>query len=194
MVFFLGNHHLAAAMQMSVIERYVLTNEWQTARQMYDTFCKEVTARTKLQPVLANNYKDYLNNLVNEGRAESMSSAQFTKNGAPVRCPAKLYRKIVNKDSVNCSRCGECCKWFVLCEATELTQEKISYIYARGGKISQGFVLIPSVCPHLKQEGDICSCDIYETRPQICVNFKGRRQGPDGIKYYVPEKCTAVRL
>jgi hypothetical protein len=192
MGFELGNHHLSSAMQMKVIEMYVLTEEWQTAREMYDTFCKEVTTRTKLQPVLSGNYKKYLRTLVKDRKAESKGTNQFTRTGAPIRRPALLYRKPMEPVIPTCIRCGECCKWFVLGAAVDLDQETVSYIYARGGKIAQGYVVVPSRCPHLI-EGDVCACDIHETKPQICANFNGKRVGENGLNYYVPDGCKAVR-
>jgi len=192
MALIMTGHHLTTAVMMKIIQNYVVTDDWQTARQLYPTFTKEVEARTNIQPVLGGNFLVQLAKLVKEGRIEVKDSVQFTKNGAPVRHPAKLYRKVqgeLPKTSNPCGRCGECCKWFVLCDARALNQEGISYLYARGGKIKQGFALVPSTCHHLSEKDGIYSCDIYETRPQLCSNYIGKRCDGD-IKYYVPEKCT----
>jgi Fe-S-cluster containining protein len=78
-----------------------------------------------------------------------------------------------------CSKCGQCCR--SLSFIIEMTDEWREYYEAHGCKVLGDMVLVPMVCPHLKDN----MCDIYETRPQVCRDFKGQTEG-----YYVPPECT----
>jgi|WetSurMetagenome_2_1015567.scaffolds.fasta_scaffold323847_2 hypothetical protein len=67
----LGCHHLVTYIQLKVSQDYVLTGEWQTAKNMYPIFVMEMRKRTKVEPVLEHNFSIHLRKLCEEGVAES---------------------------------------------------------------------------------------------------------------------------
>jgi hypothetical protein len=80
----------------------------------------------------------------------------------------------------------------VICESKYLTPEGAQYLITRGGKIEQGFGLMPTVCPHLYTDirGDDL-CDIYGTKdyPLICKWFIGVAKA-HGTNFWCPEGCS----
>lgn len=190
MVLKLDGHHLTTVIQMKVIQEHVLTDEWQSARQMFPIFEEAVRTRTKVEPVRSHNFRVHLKKLVSEGKASCMEPEQISKKtGGKVSNPTKLYRKAKER---NCSQCGECCRWFVLCDAKLLTAAGLSLLKGRGGKIEQGFALIPSECPNLELDVFDCSkfkCKIYDQRPVLCKDYIGIRSRGNN-RFYVPDCCT----
>lgn len=92
----LGGHHLTTAIQLKIIEDYVLTTEWQTAREMYPKFTKEVEARTNIEPVLGHNFLVNLRKLCNEGRAELSERQEHTRQGVKIFNKTKTFRRKSN--------------------------------------------------------------------------------------------------
>ena len=88
----LGKHHLTTAIQMRVIEEYVLTIEYRSARELYPIFEKELRQRTSIEPVLGHNFLIHLRKLCDEGRAESTESMVSIK-GKTREIPLKLFRR-----------------------------------------------------------------------------------------------------
>ncbi len=79
-----------------------------------------------------------------------------------------------------CLACGRCCKVLILYaprpdflhepQAEEFFKARGVTIIEKGQRWYK--VGVPSVCPHL---GDDNACDIYETRPQGCREYDGRK-------------------
>lgn len=92
-----------------------------------------------------------------------------------------------------CSQCGECCRWFVVCAKKGLTPKQRSYLRTRCDRETSEYFLLDSLCQHAhrnyKKEGQPMECDIYEDRPQMCKEFCGRKF-TNGNVYYVPQGCT----
>jgi hypothetical protein len=90
----LNGHHLTTVIQLKVIEEHVLTEEWQTARQLFPIFERELKARTRVEPVRSHNFRVHLKKLVAEGRAEQLEPKLIgKKSGEAISNPAKLYRR-----------------------------------------------------------------------------------------------------
>lgn len=84
-----------------------------------------------------------------------------------------------------CQRCGNCCKNIILHgNFSEKTKE---WLRERGcGFMPDGAVVIPFKCPHLIEDDHVidstfkidlyplvrCRCDIYETRPEVCREYR----------------------
>ena len=86
-----------------------------------------------------------------------------------------------------CSKCGACCRHLSF-QIEDTDGRWAEYYKAHGCTVIKNkkienmiMILVPNVCPHLKDN----LCDIYETRPQVCRDFKGQTDG-----YYVPPECT----
>ena len=97
-----------------------------------------------------------------------------------------------------CSQCGKCCQIIVF-GAAYGGADWNEYYHKRGCKIVDGVgMVVPSPCPHLKQikgpgidkngikSGAIYSCDIYDTRPQLCRLSTQRKN----LRFFKPEGCT----
>lgn len=92
----------------------------------------------------------------------------------------------------NCTRCGWCCHHV----AIKITNQRVSlakqeWMKARGISISNGFLIIPSRCPHVKgvdiggknEEKWVTACDLQESgKPRICARDPCQK-GMLGIKY-----------
>ena len=70
-----------------------------------------------------------------------------------------------------CEQCkGACCKCKLF--STDWLQKSgaksVHYKGEEDNKVVNGYTQIHKTCPHLSQDG---TCDIYETRPQVCKNF-----------------------
>ena len=89
----LGRHHLVTAVQMKVIVDHVLTDEWQTARELYPKFTKEMEQRTNIEPVLGHNFLVHLRKLCEEGKVESMDRQDQTRWKTNCIKPTKLFRR-----------------------------------------------------------------------------------------------------
>jgi Fe-S-cluster containining protein len=95
-----------------------------------------------------------------------------------------------------CSRCGECCRWFPVGIVRRCTKDQKEYLESRADAIDQGYFLVKQVCPYLIEpnEDDLangikCECDIYKDRPRLCRIFKGNPHiGKQS--FYVPPGCT----
>jgi Fe-S-cluster containining protein len=88
---------------------------------------------------------------------------------------------------IECSRCGECCRLFILARSViSLTPRVREYLQARGVSIDRGFLLVYAPCPHLiEHEDGTTSCGIQEIKPAIC------RDGPlGGDINYLPKGCS----
>jgi Fe-S-cluster containining protein len=106
----------------------------------------------------------------------------------------------IENSTHQCNRCGECCRWAGIAQMNRLSKKDLEYYLIRADKIDQGWALVHSPCKHLKIEfinplgGDgerRWACDIYDTRPQCCRDFKGKiRHGRD--IHYVPPGCSMV--
>jgi hypothetical protein len=92
----LGKHHLTTAIQMKVIEDFVLTDEYKSARELYPIFAKEVRDRTSIEPVLGHNFLIHLRKLCDEGRAQSTEKREKTRYGTDCVNPTKLFRSVKN--------------------------------------------------------------------------------------------------
>jgi Fe-S-cluster containining protein len=90
-----------------------------------------------------------------------------------------------------CSRCGDCCRFFAVFRGREvLPPELRQFLVARGIGIFPHMYVVPSVCPHLVDSIDgETRCDIWETRPAICREFKGFPL-VDGKRFYRSPRCT----
>lgn len=93
-----------------------------------------------------------------------------------------------------CSACGECCIWAVLANKRGLSREQIEYLKARADRETDEYFLVKSPCKHLREEfgsdeliGRFCT--IYDTRPELCRKFNGKKIR-NGQRYYVPDSCT----
>jgi len=87
----LGVHHLSTFIQMNLIVDHVLTDEWQSTKEMYPIFVRELTARSKIKPVLRHNFSIQLKKLCKEGKAECM--LRETPPGKFELNRSKLYRR-----------------------------------------------------------------------------------------------------
>lgn len=97
--------------------------------------------------------------------------------------------------TMDCNRCGACC-WVLPISNKHLSPEYKQYLITRGVKedIAQGFMLIPHKCQHLITEGNIRSCDIYNSpdRPYVCRIFTGQKH-IKGSQTYIPLGCSYRR-
>jgi Fe-S-cluster containining protein len=83
----------------------------------------------------------------------------------------------VTKKQELCLQCFKCCErvgFYTL--YTDSDPDAINFYRIRGFDISfeKGYlkVVIDLPCPHLTPKG----CNIYNARPQVCVDFDGRRE------------------
>lgn len=101
-----------------------------------------------------------------------------------------------------CSQCGECCRWFVVSQKRGLTPWQVAYLRERCDRETDQYFLLDAPCKHLKRTANLKSdfrdqeiangeyyCDMYNTRPQICRDYQGKRYS-NGQIYYVPESCN----
>jgi hypothetical protein len=88
-----SKHHLPTSITFNIITAYVLTEEWQSAKQMYPTYTKQMVIRTHITPVISHNFLVILRKLCDEGKAESMEIQEKTKWGRDNVKPTKLFRK-----------------------------------------------------------------------------------------------------
>ena len=93
-----------------------------------------------------------------------------------------LMEKVnLTKQQELCLSCMECCRWLTF--ITEVPKDKVNYmtplykmrdckvtVMPRGGK-AVVVILVPKTCHHLSPIG----CAIYQTRPQACRDYDGRR-------------------
>lgn len=93
----IGIHHLSTYISLKVITDHVLTDEWQSAREMYPIYTREMEIRTKIEPVLGHNFLVNLRKLCDEGKAESMDRQDKNRWGQPCVKPTKLFRRINDK-------------------------------------------------------------------------------------------------
>lgn len=101
----------------------------------------------------------------------------------------------------DCSRCGECCRWFVVSQKRGLTPWQLAYLRERCDRETDQYFLLDSPCKHLfhhligsvvngeRVREEYSTCDIYESRPQVCKDYKGKRY-TNGQMYYIPESCN----
>lgn len=100
----------------------------------------------------------------------------------------------------DCSHCGECCKWIVFGRLGNFDKKSVQYFLAHGGKVEQGFILIPSICKHLVKSVKWGSggsayeslCGIQETKPDICKSYNGKRY-ENRHYFWVPKNCTMAK-
>jgi len=84
----------------------------------------------------------------------------------------------------NCRRCGTCCdKTFIFLRDVLSKDDswgvkkyfdahKIKNITRIMDNIEYFILILPNSCEHLiKNESGICSCAIYDNRPEICKNY-----------------------
>ena len=102
---------------------------------------------------------------------------------------------------MNCSQCGECCRYISFGRVAQLRPDAKEYLLAKGCIIDQGFILLPHTCPHLKTHtsdeielsaDEPCkktSCDIHDHAPKLCQQFNGKRFFNHAL-YWVPKNCT----
>lgn len=87
----LGNHHLDTFVRLKVITDFVVTDEWQGASVLYETFLKELKERTNIEPIQKHNFRVQLRILSESGKIESKTA------DAPPGCSGlslpKLYRR-----------------------------------------------------------------------------------------------------
>ena len=86
-----------------------------------------------------------------------------------------------------CLKCLKCCKEFAVALhpinfTVDVKQDNTEFFLARGftlvkdAKNNITYLEIPNYkCPHLTETG----CGIYETRPEVCKNYDGRRDFDD---------------
>jgi hypothetical protein len=85
---------------------------------------------------------------------------------------------------MTCSQCGACCRQIAFGMAYG-GDDWNEYYYEHGCRIIPGVgLVVPCVCPHLKQRGNKTYCDIYDNRPKLC------RHENKGSKFYKPPGCT----
>ena len=91
---------------------------------------------------------------------------------------AKMPRKLVPADSNLCDHCtAKCCRYFAL--PVERPRNASDFDYIRWYLLHQyasvfledgvWYLLVHTVCKHLQEDN---RCGIYETRPQICRDYK----------------------
>jgi Fe-S-cluster containining protein len=93
----------------------------------------------------------------------------------------------MDKNSIICVKCNECCKWmtFTLRPETKRLMDKYTEFYkARSCKVKQAVggadgnpayvltVMVPYMCGHLNLVTGMC--DVYDRRPQLCREYDGR--------------------
>jgi Fe-S-cluster containining protein len=62
----------------------------------------------------------------------------------------------------------------------------VSYLKERCDRETDALFLVDSPCKHLGVVDGKHMCDIYETRPLVCRDFRGKKF-TDGRMFYVPE-------
>ena len=89
-----------------------------------------------------------------------------------------------------CIKCGECCRWMTFTlniPEAKRRQKFIEFYKVRECVVKieeeQTVVMIPHICPHLKDDG----CDIYEDRPIACREYNGRYDPHLKYKCQLPE-------
>jgi hypothetical protein len=110
-----------------------------------------------------------------------------------------------------CSQCGECCRWLAIGTVKELRKVAKEFLLVRGAVFKDGLILIPFVCPHLREphwvsgmnepnidDRDFCHmskhvCDIHDHKPAICKEFHGNKT-VRGFPSYVPPGCTMKKV
>jgi Fe-S-cluster containining protein len=73
----------------------------------------------------------------------------------------------------SCQQCGSCCKNIIL--RGPFSEKTKEWFIARGcGFMPDESVVIPFKCPHLQgRDGQMkYRCDIYETRPEVCKEYR----------------------
>lgn len=93
----------------------------------------------------------------------------------------------------NCTRCGWCCHHVAIkIQTGRITAAKAEWMNARGIEIRNGFLIIPSKCPHVKgvdltgNDDWVAACDFQlstgPSKPKICARDSCQK-GMLGIKY-----------
>ena len=86
---------------------------------------------------------------------------------------------------MECQRCGECCKYVAIrilgpneWEVTEITDKDFTdWVSARGLKYENGWLIIPSVCPHLIYPPHLdgqkvkAVCAVHRDKPMYCATY-----------------------
>jgi len=102
---------------------------------------------------------------------------------------------------VECSQCGECCRWFVVCQKRGLKPWQLTYLRERCDRETDQYFLLDAPCKHLvhhiigsvidgeRVRKEHSTCDIYDQRPAICREYQGKRFS-NGQIYYVPDSCA----
>jgi len=93
-----------------------------------------------------------------------------------------INKKVILMEKDKCKRCGECCRYLRFrVEGIGKDKDQLEYWNARGCTIEGDVIVIPFVCPHLKNN----LCDIHETKPKLCKQFRGQKES----NFYVPKNC-----
>ena len=184
----IGNHHLSTFIQMKVITDHVLKDEWQSAKEMYPVFEREMLTRTKVKPVLSHNFLVHLRKLCEEGRAESKDT-EFDSPRLNGLRPIKLFRRKIMGE---CSRCGECCKFLPIAPWLEMTPAQRHYLDCRATLRGKVYVVY-FPCKFMIEEPDgKTRCGVEDNKPEMCRIYKGNeKQGK--YTFWVPDCCTMAK-
>jgi hypothetical protein len=89
----LDGKHLVTCIQLKIIYKYVLTENYQKIREMYPIFTKACEEHSNVRPVLGHNFYKKLRQLCEEGYAESREVMEYTRDGRESVKPTKLWRR-----------------------------------------------------------------------------------------------------